>query len=78
MALMALQVHSHLKYLVDNHASVWASASFQELWPSPQNLKLLKGLLKGGKFEAAVKLGIAYLYNEGCKSRGPCVGWNLS
>ncbi|OBS64350.1 hypothetical protein A6R68_07105 [Neotoma lepida] len=42
MALIALQVHSHLKYLVDNHASVWASASFQELWPSPKNLKLFE------------------------------------
>lgn len=42
MVLIALQVHSHLKYLVDNHASVWASASFQELWPSPKNLKLFE------------------------------------
>uniref|UniRef100_A0A8C6RIM9 Cyclin-F n=1 Tax=Nannospalax galili TaxID=1026970 RepID=A0A8C6RIM9_NANGA len=58
-------VHSHLKYLVDNHASVWASASFQELWPSPQNLKLFERAAEKGNFEAAVKLGIAYLYNEG-------------
>lgn len=39
---IVLQVHSHLKYLVDNHASVWACASFQELWPSPRNLKLFE------------------------------------
>ena len=39
------QVHSHLKYLVDNHASVWACASFQELWPSPGNLKLFERYL---------------------------------
>ncbi|KAG8506389.1 Cyclin-F, partial [Galemys pyrenaicus] len=58
-------VHSHLKYLVDNHASVWASASFQELWPSPKNLKLFERAAEKGNFEAAVKLGIAYLYNEG-------------
>ena len=30
-----------------------------------------------GNFEAAVKLGIAYLYNEGCKSRAPDVWWRL-
>ncbi|XP_012587143.1 PREDICTED: cyclin-F [Condylura cristata] len=58
-------VHSHLKYLVDNHASVWASASFQELWPSPRNLELFERAAAKGNFEAAVKLGIAYLYNEG-------------
>ncbi|KAH0631843.1 hypothetical protein JD844_019700 [Phrynosoma platyrhinos] len=58
-------VHSHLKYLVDNHASVWACASFQEVWPSPSNLKIFERAAEKGNFEAAVKLGIAYLYNEG-------------
>ncbi|XP_025934991.1 cyclin-F isoform X1 [Apteryx mantelli] len=58
-------VHSHLKYLVDNHASVWACASFQEIWPSPNNLKMFERAAEKGNFEAAVKLGIAYLYNEG-------------
>ncbi|XP_036265428.1 cyclin-F [Pipistrellus kuhlii] len=58
-------VHSHLKYLVDSHASVWACASFQELWPSPRNLRLFERAAEKGNFEAAVKLGIAYLYNEG-------------
>ncbi|XP_004586735.2 cyclin-F [Ochotona princeps] len=58
-------VHSHLRDLVDNHASVWACASFQELWPSPKNLQLFERAADRGNFEAAVKLGIAYLYNEG-------------
>ncbi|NXA54482.1 CCNF protein, partial [Nothocercus julius] len=58
-------VHSHLRYLVDNHASVWACASFQEIWPSPDNLKMFERAAEKGNFEAAVKLGIAYLYNEG-------------
>ncbi|CAM4623040.1 cyclin-F isoform X1 [Caretta caretta] len=58
-------VHSHLKYLVDNHASVWACASFQEVWPSPNNLQMFERAAERGNFEAAVKLGIAYLYNEG-------------
>lgn len=42
LASIVLQVHSQLKYLVDNHASVWACANFQELWPSPRNLKLFE------------------------------------
>ncbi|KAM6155646.1 cyclin-F [Rhynchocyon petersi] len=58
-------VHPHLKCLVDSHASVWACASFQELWPSPGNLELFERAAEKGNFEAAVKLGIAYLYNEG-------------
>ncbi|XP_021267152.1 cyclin-F-like [Numida meleagris] len=58
-------VHSHLKYLVDNHASVWACASFEDVWPSPKNLQVFERAAERGNFEAAVKLGIAYLYNEG-------------
>ncbi|NXF33203.1 CCNF protein, partial [Nyctibius bracteatus] len=58
-------VHSHLKYLVDNHASVWACANFQEIWPSPSNLRIFERAAERGNFEAAVKLAVAYLYNEG-------------
>ncbi|OXB70869.1 UNVERIFIED_CONTAM: hypothetical protein H355_014758 [Colinus virginianus] len=59
------RVHSYLKYLVDNHASVWACASFEDVWPSPKSLKVFERAAERGNFEAAVKLGIAYLYNEG-------------
>ncbi|XP_009991366.1 PREDICTED: cyclin-F, partial [Tauraco erythrolophus] len=58
-------VHSHFKYLVDNHTSVWACANFQEVWPSPNNLKMFERAAESGNFEAAVKLAVAYLYNEG-------------
>ncbi|XP_029433048.1 cyclin-F [Rhinatrema bivittatum] len=58
-------VHSHFKYLVDNHTSVWACACFQDVWPSLDNLRLFERAAECGNFEAAVKLGIAYLYNEG-------------
>ncbi|XP_065588643.1 cyclin-F [Cyrtonyx montezumae] len=60
-------VHSYLKYLVDNHNSVWACASFEDVWPSQKNLNMFERAADRGNFEAAVKLGIAYLYNEGCK-----------
>ncbi|XP_077413242.1 cyclin-F [Vanacampus margaritifer] len=58
-------VHSQLRDIVDNHASVWARASFRDTWPSPENLWLFERAAEKGNFEVAVKLGIAYLYNEG-------------
>ncbi|XP_061829407.1 cyclin-F [Nerophis lumbriciformis] len=58
-------VHSQLRDIVDNHPSVWARVSFRDTWPSPDNLWLFERAAEKGNFEAAVKLGIAYLYNEG-------------
>nr|XP_057905399.1 cyclin-F isoform X2 [Doryrhamphus excisus] len=58
-------VHSQLRDVVDNHPSVWARVSFRDTWPSPDNLWLFERAAEKGNFEAAVKLGIAYLYNEG-------------
>uniref|UniRef100_A0A665VG93 Cyclin-F n=1 Tax=Echeneis naucrates TaxID=173247 RepID=A0A665VG93_ECHNA len=58
-------VHSQLRDIVDNHSSVWARISFRDTWPSPNTLWLFERAAEKGNFEAAVKLGIAYLYNEG-------------
>ncbi|XP_032896614.1 cyclin-F [Amblyraja radiata] len=58
-------VHPLFKSIVDNHSSVWAHANFQEIWPSPVNRWLFERAAESGNFEAAIKLGIAYLYNEG-------------
>ncbi|KAG8006960.1 Cyclin-F, partial [Nibea albiflora] len=58
-------VHSQLRDIVDNHSSVWARVSFRDTWPSPNTLWLFERAAEKGNFEAAVKLGIAYLYNEG-------------
>lgn len=58
-------VHPQLRFLVDNHSTVWARACFQDVWPSPENLRLFERAAECGNFEACVKLGIAYLYNEG-------------
>uniref|UniRef100_A0A672I5M9 Cyclin-F n=1 Tax=Salarias fasciatus TaxID=181472 RepID=A0A672I5M9_SALFA len=58
-------VHSQLRDIVDNHPSVWAKVSFRDKWPSPKSLWLFERAAEKGNFEAAVKLGIAYLYNEG-------------
>uniref|UniRef100_A0A674CME5 Cyclin-F n=1 Tax=Salmo trutta TaxID=8032 RepID=A0A674CME5_SALTR len=58
-------VHSRLRDIIDNHSSVWARVSFRDTWPSPNTVWLFERAAEKGNFEAAVKLGIAYLYNEG-------------
>ncbi|XP_072549721.1 cyclin-F isoform X2 [Salminus brasiliensis] len=58
-------VHSQLCDIIDNNASVWARVSFKDRWPAPDTVWLFEKAAEKGNFEAAVKLGIAYLYNEG-------------
>uniref|UniRef100_A0A6Q2XAA7 Cyclin-F n=1 Tax=Esox lucius TaxID=8010 RepID=A0A6Q2XAA7_ESOLU len=58
-------VHSQLRDIIDNHSSVWAHVSFKDTWPAPNTVWLFERAAEKGNFEAAVKLGIAYLYNEG-------------
>ncbi|KAG7250148.1 hypothetical protein CRUP_026699, partial [Coryphaenoides rupestris] len=58
------EVHSRLRDIVDAHSSVWARVSFRDTWPDPKSLWLFERAAEKGNFEAAVKLGIAYLYNE--------------
>ncbi|XP_068191940.1 cyclin-F [Antennarius striatus] len=58
-------VNSQLRDLIDNHSSIWARISFRDKWPCPNSLWLFERAAEKGNFEAAVKLGIAYLYNEG-------------
>ncbi|XP_071764523.2 cyclin-F [Centroberyx gerrardi] len=58
-------VHSQLRDIIDNHSSVWARVCFRDTWPAPKTVWLFERAAEKGNFEAAVKLGIAYLYNEG-------------
>lgn len=58
-------VHTQLRDIIDNHSSVWGRVSFRDSWPSPSTVWLFERAAEKGNFEAAVKLGIAYLYNEG-------------
>ncbi|KAI1884434.1 hypothetical protein AGOR_G00226360 [Albula goreensis] len=59
------QVHSRLRDIIDSHSSIWARVSFKDNWPAPLSVWLFERAAEKGNFEAAVKLGIAYLYNEG-------------
>ncbi|XP_062874858.1 cyclin-F isoform X2 [Trichomycterus rosablanca] len=58
-------VHSQLCDIIDNNSSVWARVSFKDRWPATETVWLFKRAAEKGNFEAAIKLGIAYLYNEG-------------
>ncbi|XP_056117726.1 cyclin-F [Rhinichthys klamathensis goyatoka] len=58
-------VHSHLRDIIDSNSSVWARVSFKDRWPALNTVWLFERAAEKGNFEAAVKLGIAYLYNEG-------------
>ncbi|XP_016381269.1 cyclin-F-like [Sinocyclocheilus rhinocerous] len=58
-------VHSHLRDVIDSNSSVWARVSFKDRWPVPDTVWLFERAAEKGNFEAAAKLGIAYLYNEG-------------
>ncbi|KAI4878200.1 hypothetical protein NFI96_018268 [Prochilodus magdalenae] len=64
--LLAVRVvHSRFRDIIDNNLSLWARVSFQDRWPAPDTVWLFERAAEMGNFEAAVKLGIAYLYNEG-------------
>ncbi|KAL7849923.1 hypothetical protein SRHO_G00192720 [Serrasalmus rhombeus] len=58
-------VHSQLRDIIDSNSCVWARVSFKDRWPAPDTVWLFERAAEKGNFEAAVKLGIAYLYNEG-------------
>ncbi|TRY96419.1 hypothetical protein DNTS_021455 [Danionella cerebrum] len=57
--------HPHLRDIIDTNSSIWARVSFKECWPARDTVWLFERAAEKGNFEAAVKLGIAYLYNEG-------------
>uniref|UniRef100_A0A8C4WWU4 Cyclin F n=1 Tax=Eptatretus burgeri TaxID=7764 RepID=A0A8C4WWU4_EPTBU len=64
--LLAFQnVNTRFRHLVRHHPSIWASISFADLWPSPNQFSLFQRASKNGNFEASLKLALAFLYNEG-------------
>ncbi|XP_076838167.1 cyclin-F [Brachyhypopomus gauderio] len=64
--LLAMRiVHSRFRDIIDSNSSVWARVSFKDSWPAPDTVWLFQKAAEKRNFEAAVKLGIAYLYNEG-------------
>eukprot|EP00058_Branchiostoma_floridae_P009892 XP_002595380.1 hypothetical protein BRAFLDRAFT_119004 [Branchiostoma floridae] len=58
-------VHSSFKQLVDNNPTLWVNTNFGGIWPSPANVEQLKKIAEYGNLELLIKLGVAYLYNEG-------------
>lgn len=64
--LLTLQsVHRWFKQITDANCTVWRRVSFQNTWPTMPNLHHFEKAAACGSLSAALKLGIAYLYNEG-------------
>lgn len=57
--------HPCFRDLIDSHYSVWTGVSFMDAWPTQPNIQHFERAAKCGNVEALIKLGIAYLYNEG-------------
>ncbi|ESO84228.1 hypothetical protein LOTGIDRAFT_108005 [Lottia gigantea] len=58
-------VHSYFNDLISNNNSLWSCVQFHNCWPSLGNLHHFQHAADSGNVEALVKLGVAYLYNEG-------------
>ncbi|PVD38359.1 hypothetical protein C0Q70_00973 [Pomacea canaliculata] len=62
------QTHPRFQQIVDSNQYLWTFASFFDSWPSLANLAHYNSAAKHGNLEALIKLGVAYLYNEGLSS----------
>lgn len=59
------QVHPYFRTVIERNQSVWGCVTFQDSWPSANNLHHFNKAAQIGNIEALVKLALAYLYNEG-------------
>ncbi|CAH1794347.1 unnamed protein product [Owenia fusiformis] len=58
-------VHSHFRDIIDSYSTLWSGVSFRNAWPSLPNMLHFERAAENGNIESLIKLGIAYLYNEG-------------
>ncbi|XP_077979504.1 cyclin-F-like [Glandiceps talaboti] len=63
-------VHSKFRTLIDNNPCIWSTVHFRGEWPSPGNQRHFERAAEYNNIEAIVKLGVAYLYNEGITENG--------
>lgn len=59
------QAHPRLLELTDTNPCLWTLTSFYNSWPTQANLSHYIKAAGHGNLEALIKLGVAYLYNEG-------------
>ncbi|XP_072044427.1 cyclin-F-like [Amphiura filiformis] len=59
------QVCTHFKWLIDCNTSLWTTATLVGEWPTAANYRHFEKAADHGNVEALLKLGVAYLYNEG-------------
>ncbi|XP_070579735.1 cyclin-F-like [Ptychodera flava] len=63
-------VHSKFRNLIDSNPSIWSTVHFHGEWPSPGNRTHFERAVEHNNIEAIIKLGVAYLYNEGISEDG--------
>ncbi|XP_064644343.1 cyclin-F-like [Lineus longissimus] len=61
-------VHPAFRDLIDCSPIVWQMSCFKDTWPTLPNILHFEKAAKQGNIQALLKLGIAYLYNEGLPS----------
>ena len=62
-----LQTHPHFTDLINSNSSLWCNVSFYDTWPSVPNMRHFMKAAEHNNIEALIKLGVAFLYNEGCE-----------
>ncbi|XP_074649084.1 cyclin-F-like [Tubulanus polymorphus] len=62
------QVHRGFRDLIDNNSILYQTVCFYDQWPSSTNIKHFELAAKHNNLQALIKLGVAYLYNEGLPS----------
>ncbi|XP_077870463.1 cyclin-F-like [Saccoglossus kowalevskii] len=63
-------VHSKFRNIIDTNPSIWSTVNFRGEWPSPGNHQHFERAAEHGNIEAIIKMGVAYLYNEGIAEHG--------
>nr|KAG5713603.1 hypothetical protein BaRGS_024651 [Batillaria attramentaria] len=63
--LSVRQAHPRLLELTESNPTLWTHTSFYSTWPTQANLTHYQKAAQHGNLEALIKLGVAYLYNEG-------------
>lgn len=58
-------VNSSFRDIIDGCSTLWNTASFQDVWPSSNNIQHFEKAAEFDNMEALIKMAIAYLYNEG-------------
>lgn len=63
--LILASTHPYFNDLINSNTSLWYNVSFYDTWPSIPNMRHFMKAAEHNNIEALIKLGVAFLYNEG-------------